>query len=197
MEEPKGLLGFHLVSQMGYGHPRRYMQHLNVEIKARCSDHEKIRGFLKLHNADFKGTDHQIDTYFRVNNGRLKLREGNIENFLVFYERENKKGPKESNVILLASDPKSSLKKLLISALGILIVVDKVREIYFIDNVKFHIDTVKNLGTFMEIEATDKDGDIGKERLLEQCNHYLSVFGISTTNLISLSYSDLLQRLKG
>lgn len=90
------------------------MKHLNIEIKAKCNDHDKIRSVLKSHNADFKGIDHQIDTYFKVNNGRLKLREGNIENFLVFYERENKEGPKQSDVILFKSDPNSSLKETLL-----------------------------------------------------------------------------------
>ena len=168
------------------------MKHLNIEIKAKCNNHEKIRSILKSRNADFKGTDHQIDTYFKVNNVRLKLREGNIENFLVFYERENKKGPKQSNVILFKSDPNSSLKEILLTSLGTLVVVDKQREIYFIENVKFHIDTVKNLGTFMEIEAIDSDGAFGKEKLLEQCENYLKLFGIPKDDLISVSYSDLL-----
>ena len=52
---------------------------LNVEIKARCNSPEKIHQILKAQNAEFKGIDHQIDTYFDVPNGRLKLREGNIE----------------------------------------------------------------------------------------------------------------------
>ncbi len=168
------------------------MKHLNIEIKAKCNDHEKIRSILKSRNADFKGTDHQIDTYFKVNNGRLKLREGNIENFLVFYEREDKEGPKQSDVILFKSDPNSSLKEILLSSLGALVVVDKQREIYFIENVKFHIDTVKNLGTFMEIEAIDSDGSFGKEKLLEQCQNYLDLFSVSKNDLISVSYSDLL-----
>ena len=168
------------------------MKHLNIEIKAKCNDHEKIRSILKSRNADFKGTDHQIDTYFKVNNGRLKLREGNIENFLVFYEREDKEGPKQSDVILFKSDPNSSLKEILLTSLGTLVVVDKQREIYFIENVKFHIDTVKNLGTFIEIEAIDSDGAFGKEKLLEQCENYLQLFGIPKDDLISVSYSDLL-----
>lgn len=168
------------------------MKHLNIEIKAKCNDHDKIRSVLKSHNADFKGTDHQIDTYFKVNNGRLKLREGNIDNFLVFYERENKEEPKQSDVILFKSDPNSSLKEILLTSLGSLVVVDKQREIYFIENVKFHIDTVKNLGTFMEIEAIDTDGTFGKEKLLEQCENYLNLFGIPKNDLISVSYSDLL-----
>ncbi|QQG46577.1 MAG: class IV adenylate cyclase [Candidatus Niyogibacteria bacterium] len=168
------------------------MKHINIEIKAKCNNHEEIRKFLKSHNADFKGTDHQVDTYFKVNHGRLKLREGKIENFLIYYERENKEGPKQSDIILFKTFPESSLKSILVNSNGVLTVVDKKREIYFIDNVKFHIDTVQDLGTFMEIEAIDDSGDIGKEKLLQQCNEYLKSFEISESDLISVSYSDLL-----
>ena len=72
--------------------------------------------------------------------------------------------------------------------------MDKKREIYFIDNVKFHIDGVEDLGTFIEIEAIDKDGSIGKEKLLEQCQSFLDLFKIPQEDLISVSYSDLLLR---
>ena len=166
------------------------MGHVNIEIKARCANQEKIREILKAHQADFKGFDHQVDTYFKVNIGRLKLREGDIENHLIFYERENKEGPKQSNVILSKTEPGSSLKESLTKALGVLAVVDKQREIYFIENVKFHLDNVKSLGTFVEIEAIDKTGNIGKEKLLEQCHHYLQLFGIKESDLLKDSYSD-------
>ena len=46
------------------------MEHLNVEIKARCSDVLSARQVLKGAGARFVGEDHQIDTYFRVENGR-------------------------------------------------------------------------------------------------------------------------------
>ena len=39
------------------------MSHLNVEIKAKCSNQFKIRNILKDKKSDFKGVDHQIDTY--------------------------------------------------------------------------------------------------------------------------------------
>ncbi len=80
-------------------------------------------------------------------------------------------------------------------SLGVLVVVDKQREIYFIDNVKFHIDNVKGLGLFVEIEAIDKDGSIGKSKLLQQCEHYMNLFNIERKDLISISYSDLLLNL--
>ena len=168
------------------------MSHLNVEIKARCADQNKVREILKSKHADFKGVDHQIDTYFKVNSGRLKLREGNIENFLVYYDRDDKEGPKESKVILFKNEPGSTLKEILITSNGVLVVVDKMREIYFIENVKFHIDIVENLGTFVEIEAIDTDGSIGREKLYTQCQEYMELLGIAKTDLLSCSYSDLI-----
>ena len=167
------------------------MPHLIIEIKAKCNDSQKVREILKSKNADFKGVDHQVDTYFKVNKGRLKLREGNIENSLIYYEREDKEGPKQSNVILFKSDSDSSLKEILIKSLGELVVIDKKREIYFIDNIKFHIDSVKGLGSFVEIEAIDTGG-ISKDKLLKQSNEYLKLLSINTEDLLSNSYSDML-----
>jgi len=168
------------------------MEHLNIEIKAKSENHREIRKILRSRNAEFKGLDHQIDTYFNVPFGRLKLREGNIENYLIQYNRQDKEGPKQSDVALYKPLQESSLKEILTKSLGVLVVVDKQREIYFIDNVKFHLDYVKDLGTFVEIEAIDKIPSIGEEKLLEQCNFYMNLLKIQKRDLISVSYSDLL-----
>lgn len=165
---------------------------INIEIKAKCTNQETIRRILKDKGADFRGTDHQIDTYFNVPNGRLKLREGNIENHLIFYNRIETKGLKESSILLYNSTPGSMLKEILSKSLGILAVVDKRREIYFIENVKFHLDRVEGLGTFAEVEAIDIDGSISKEQLSEQCDRYMKLFGIQKDDLIAASYSDLI-----
>lgn len=168
------------------------MPHINVEIKAKCENQDEIRNKLKSLAADFKGVDNQTDTYFKVNNGRLKLREGNIENHLIYYQRENTSGLKQSDVILFKAESDSTLKEILKLSLGILIEVKKQREIYFIDNVKFHLDYVESLGHFVEIEAIDLDGSIGKEKLHQQCQHYIDLFKLSEKDFISVSYSDLL-----
>lgn len=171
------------------------MPHLNVEIKARSEHPERIRQILSERNALFKGLDRQIDTYFTVPNGRLKLRQGRIECQLIHYERPDQAGPKPSLVTLYQPGPEPAvkeLKELLTRALGVLIVVDKQREIYFIDNVKFHIDTVEQLGSFVEIEAIDTSGEIGRGILLRQCRDYMALFGIQDRDLVECSYSDLL-----
>jgi adenylate cyclase class 2 len=163
-----------------------------IEIKAKCNNPQFIEAKLKELKADFKGVDHQIDTYFEVPNGRLKLRQGNIENHLIFYNRVNQAGPKQSNVMLYPSPDSMMLKEILSAAIGNKVIVDKQRQIYFIGNVKFHIDKVKDLGSFMEIEAIDRDGTIGIEKLSEQCNYYMELLEVKTADLIENSYSDLL-----
>ncbi|MGK0364105.1 MAG: adenylate cyclase class 2 [Saprospiraceae bacterium] len=163
-----------------------------IEIKARCEDPTEIRRILEEKNAKFEGVDHQVDTYFKVDHGRLKLREGNIENHLIHYFRGNQAGPKKSEVLLYKSTPDSSLKSVLVTSIGVLTIVDKKREIRFIDNVKFHIDIVKDLGNFIEIEAIDIDGSIPEEKLLEQCQFYIKLFGVKDVDLLENSYSDML-----
>ena len=169
------------------------MKHLNVELKAKCNNVAHIRHLLGELGADFIGIDHQIDTYFNTPTGRLKLREGNIEKSLIHYCRQEVAGIKKSEVSLYHPQGEiASLKQLLEAALGTWVAVDKKREIYFIKNVKFHLDEVAGLGSFVEIEAIDKDGSIGEAHLSAQCNHYLNLFRIGNEDMLAESYSDLL-----
>ena len=73
--------------------------------------------------------------------------------------------------------------------------VKKKREIYFIGNVKFHIDEVESLGNFVEIEASDLYADIAKDELQKQCEFYLKELRIKTEDLVSVSYSDMMFEL--
>jgi adenylate cyclase, class 2 len=164
----------------------------NFEFKAKVESLEWYENKLHSLHPIYHGLDHQVDTYFNTENGRLKLREGNIENSLIFYHRENVLGAKQSDVILYNHEPSSALKNILTLQLGVKIVVNKQRKIYFIDHVKFHFDQVENLGTFMEVEAIDTNGQYSIEELKETCNWYYNFFELKEANTIDKSYSDLL-----
>lgn len=166
--------------------------HLNVEIKARSRDPESCLQNLARLGAEHVGEDHQIDTYFLVGDGRLKLRQGNIENSLIHYARSDQPGPKDSQVTLYETRNVSDLLAVLKAALEVLVVVDKRRQILWIDNVKFHVDNVADLGSFVEVEAVDRTGDVGRETLLKQCQRYMQELGIQESDLEARSYSDLL-----
>jgi adenylate cyclase, class 2 len=165
---------------------------LNFEFKATCNDIELQQQKLAQLNPLFIGEDHQIDTYFNAATGRLKLREGNIENALIWYNRQDIAGAKQSDILLYKHSPDKNLKYILEKTNGIKIIVDKKRKIYFVDNVKFHFDTVAGLGTFIEVEAIDKDGSIGIDKLQSQIKHYIIFFEINNADFIKVSYSDLM-----
>ena len=166
--------------------------HINFEFKAKHRNIAAAEETLLREQPLFVGEDHQVDTYFNVANGRLKLREGTIEHALIFYERTNTAAAKQSNVTLYQHKPDAALKQILTQSLGIKTVVDKRRKIYFINNVKFHFDTVEGLGQFVEVEAIDKDGSIGLDKLKEQCRHYQNMLNIAADDFMAESYSDML-----
>lgn len=170
------------------------MQKHLVEIKARSNRHAEQRELLLAQNAEFRGLDHQIDHYFNAPTGRLKLRSGTIEHSLIAYARADQTGPKDSRVTLTKLPSRviaDQLAATLDAALGTWVVVDKQREIYFIGNVKFHLDAVAGLGTFVEIEAIGET-DAEREELLAKCRHYMTYLGVEAEQLEARSYSDLL-----
>ncbi len=168
------------------------MTHINIEFKAASNCLNELEQKLKTLQPIFIGEDNQKDTYYNVSNGRLKLREGNIENALIWYSRADVAGAKQSDILLYKHNPDEALKLILEKIHGIKVIVEKKRKIYFIENVKFHFDRVEGLGTFVEVEAIDTNGNIGKEKLQEQCNYYANFFAIAKHGFMEKSYSDML-----
>ncbi|MCB0526989.1 MAG: class IV adenylate cyclase [Saprospiraceae bacterium] len=170
------------------------MQHINVEIKARTERQDEIRNWLLANGAELRGTDMQTDTYFQLppGQGRLKLREGNIECNLIHYQRLDDPQARVSDVALAPVADAPALKNLLLRALGEKVTVRKRREIYFMDNVKIHLDELEGLGRFVEIEAIGLRPELGAEQLRAQCDHYIDIFGIKPQDMLAESYSDLI-----
>lgn len=163
-----------------------------IEIKARSHNLPWVRARLEKAQAKYIGLDTQTDTYFKCANGRLKLREGKIETRLIHYHRQEVKDLKLSKVKLYTSEDPASLKELLLEAMGVKTVVHKKRQIFFIDRIKFHLDDVEGLGTFVEIEVIDRSGIEPKEELKKICQYYMDYLDIRKEDLVDASYSDLL-----
>ena len=167
------------------------MDKVLVEIKAKVPNLNYIKDRI-IDKFRFIGVFHQVDTYFNVSNGRLKIREvDNRETAqLVYYVRENESGPKKSIVKLAKVCDVESLKSILKELFGIKVVVDKIREIYFFEDVEVHLDRVKGLGEFIEfeLEVEEKNFCKGKKKL----EKLMEKLGIKKSWLVKVSYSDLL-----
>lgn len=166
----------------------------NIEIKAKCKNLINAREIAEKLKTEYVGTLHQIDTYFTTKEGRLKIREINgKEAQLIPYFKEYSTGPmKSSYSVLPVSDPQN-VKNIFNKILGTVTVVDKKREVFLIDNVRVHLDEVKNLGTFIEFEAVyeDKEPD-DKDREVKKVSSLMETFKILKEDLLDKSYIDYL-----
>jgi predicted adenylyl cyclase CyaB len=137
----------------------------------------------------------QVDTYFVVPRGRLKLREqeGRAVAELIAYDRPNEAAVRASDYQLVPIPDPASLKLALTRTLGVRVVVAKRRTLWLWHNVRVHLDEVDSLGTFLELEAVlsspDEAEGVSRERL-NQLTHSLR---IREEDRIAVSYSDLLE----
>lgn len=170
------------------------VEHKMVDLKARVPDLRAFRTKLEELGAQSVGTFHQIDTYFEIPKGRLKLREteGEKTALLVYYERKNVAGPRGSGVFILKISSATAFKTALKRILKTRVTVDKMREIFRYQGTQVHLDTVKELGTFIEFErivSSDAYTTSEGQRVLEKLRKEL---GVNPESLEKLSYSDLI-----
>jgi predicted adenylyl cyclase CyaB len=167
-----------------------------VEVKARCADAdtERLRRRVLDVGSKYVGTFHQIDTYFNSPKGYLKLRETEGgSSMLIYYERDVIAGSKESNVLIVEVSNPSGLKNLLKTSLGTRIVVEKSRQIFHFNGTEIHLDSVKDLGTFIELERLTKKEPNALSKSYRAVMLLVKELGINEGDLLKGSYSNLLR----
>lgn len=175
----------------------------NLEFKAQCESLESFYPRLAGLNATHHETVHQIDTYFYVAleknrsksemcEPRLKLREidGVTEAWLIYYERPNHDASRYSQYQLCKIEDPATLKALLAAALGVKTIVEKRREVWMFNNTRIHLDTVADLGQFVELETVFQ-GQTETEAINEH-QHVKTTLRLDTANPVAVSYSDLI-----
>lgn len=166
----------------------------NVELKARLRDRTAAAGTCEDLGATHAGTLHQVDTYFFVPRGRLKLREMNPgDDYLVYYRRDNVAKPRPSEYFIALVDRR--LKRYWARRLGVVNVVEKTRELWLWKNVRIHLDRVTGLGDFIEFEAVARNGTNTKEDF-ENVARLMEIFRIDDSDRCRESYTDLMPPLR-
>lgn len=169
----------------------------NLEFKARVTDHGSLEAVFEKMGAAFVGVLDQTDTYFKVNYGRLKLRESDVNPpELILYDRnESSSECMESHYeIVKVFDPK--IKEILVGALGVKTVVNKQRRLYKWKNARIHLDNVKRLGKFIEFEVVSPEGTLHEKHDYAEDSQTLEalkkVAASYVEEEINCSYSDLM-----
>ncbi|MEI7512791.1 MAG: class IV adenylate cyclase [Candidatus Uhrbacteria bacterium] len=170
----------------------------NIEIKVRVDNRTNMLRNIQKLGAKKIGLLRQTDSYYKVSNGRLKLREERPPDHtaLIYYSRPDDKQSKlsEYDILNIAKDDSKKFKNILSKALSTLVVVKKNRSLYQYKNTRIHLDSVSGLGDYLELETV-----ITKQSLSHAKNEHETVvkaLELNTCEIIAVSYSDLLMKTK-
>jgi len=167
----------------------------NIEIKAIYQNLERAHTIAISLGAEPGISQYQHDTYFRVESGRLKLREIADAAWLIPYIRPNELTAKRSDYEVMDVRNPERTRNLLAQILGVSVVVEKHREIYLLGNIRIHLDKVIDLGHFIEFEAVfDPSDPAAEESNRAKIERLMIDFEIDEASLMSESYHDLLVR---
>ncbi len=156
-------------------------------LKARATDFEHLEDLLKNCGALFLGVDEQKDTYFQTDKGKLKLREGTIENLITHYERILEDGIERTVVYRYDVNPSAIEIENLRTNFKPIGIVKKERSIYLLDIHKIHLDRLEQ-GDFLEIESIDREEKFTTEELRKRCLELKEKLGIADADLVPTGY---------
>ncbi|MEC9373926.1 MAG: class IV adenylate cyclase [Planctomycetota bacterium] len=162
----------------------------NVEFKAELRDLEVARAVCRSIGALHVATLDQSDTYYRIGDGRLKRRttEGEPTEW-IFYNRDDLARARISNYRIYTEE--EALAHFGTAPLPVWVVVRKRRELWMTGAVRIHLDSVEDLGDFLEFEAlVSRRQNVA--RCHEQIKRLRTAFAPVLGEPISRSYSDLL-----
>ncbi len=168
---------------------------VNLELKAKYPNIKRAEAIAVELSETEQEVLQQVDTYYSVPHGRLKLREiksikGDTAE-LIWYERDEEGGDRMSRYERVSVDTSSGFLSILTEALSPDVTVEKQRTVYMWNDCRIHIDLVEQLGPFVEFEILTEQRSDEKERL----QFLKEKFGITELDIINCSYSDLLRTL--
>ncbi|HWP82839.1 MAG TPA: class IV adenylate cyclase [Bacteroidota bacterium] len=165
----------------------------NLELKCRLSAREVPRALsiARRLGAREAGILTQVDTYYSVPSGRLKLRSINSRLFqLIHYHRSNTRSSRFSRYSIISISQPHDVKKVLHAIFGKPLTVRKRRRLFLYKNARIHFDTVNRLGSFIEFEVV---ANRGRKQAVAFMRMLRRVFQIKPQAIIGVSYRDLLQ----
>lgn len=164
----------------------------NLELKIRVTSHQSLKKILLQIGAEDRGILNQKDVYYSVQNGLLKLRIENGNESLILYNRneENKNRWSDFEFIKFANGGGEKFFKKLF---GVEVIVKKKRELFYFDNTRIHLDKVKSLGNFLELETLVINNKSDAKRRFEKIKNLLK---LDESKQIRKSYRDLLIDIK-
>jgi adenylate cyclase class IV len=163
----------------------------NIEIKIPLADPDAVRARALDLGAVPEWTRRQRDVFFAVPRGYLKLRSAEgAAGELIAYSRDPGPGPRASRYRFVAVPDPQALEGVLALALPVLGTVEKVRELLLWKHTRIHLDRVRDLGRFLELETVT--GEIDLDRARREAEEAIDLLGLDRGAFLDRPYLELL-----
>ncbi len=164
---------------------------VNLEIKVKVKNFDSILKSLKKLKAKKSGVLHQKDVYFSSPKGLLKLRKEGKSQQLIRYQRNEEGKNRWSNFEILELHQVHA-ESFLRNLWDCEVVVEKERLLFLYDETRIHLDKVKKLGNFIELETKVISS---KKDAQQRFKFLLNALQIDPKEQLRLSYHDLLLQI--
>ncbi len=164
------------------------MAYKDFTIKARVEDFKAAESALARMNSVYIGLDHQTDYYFKTAQGKLKLRQGTIENLITHYERVVVDHLEKTIVYRYDVNPSQAAIDGLKKSHQQISTICKDRKIYTVEHIKIHLDQLPSGERFIEIEAIDRHNQFTDDELKDNCIELQRALSIPDQALVKTGY---------
>ena len=163
---------------------------MEIEIKARFTEKERVENGIIKAGGEKKGEKHQIDQYYshpvrgmtverlgREINEYIRLRKNFGDDKGIFaYHVNVKEGVTDEHEVEVSNVEK--FKKILaLSGFKELGIIDKKRQTFSLNGFKITVDEVKDVGNFVEVEIQGEEHEISDKKA--ECLQILELIGLS------------------
>lgn len=165
---------------------------VNLEIKVKLKSHKNVKTILNSIGAEFMGILKQKDIYYKGKSQLLKLRIQGNKNEFIRYNRDESGKTRWSNYDIIDMQGKK-IPEFLQSILTVETIVEKRRELWYFDDTRIHLDTVKGLGQFLELETLVLKK--GRKDAEKRFNYMVNTLDLDVKGQIRSSYRTLMLKM--
>jgi len=160
----------------------------NLELKIQINNPVNLIEKATKVGARFEKELNQKDIYYRSDSGLLKLRLQNGRAELIQYKRDEKNPERWSEYYVLQITDKSA-ESFFEKLFSIEAVVEKTRLLYIYKKTRIHLDKVRDLGDFLELESVVNQNE---DESKSEFDEVVKLLSLDTSKQIKKSYRDLI-----
>lgn len=168
---------------------------MEIELRAKLENGQKLLdSFMGDSRFNLKSKSDEKDVYFKITSDPerklvVRIRYSNGSTMLTFKAKATGADTAWKDVDTVLDDPETLTSILLSCGFEQLVVIEKHRASFSFENFEVNIDSIKDLGWFIEVEG--RGDDDAREQVETDIKAFLNSIGITESDIVTKGYVPL------